>query len=346
MTQSLKKHFLELLLTELTKMVSLKEAKIASLAGSGIEARLWREKGVPAQNAWLIDSNPAVIRTMLKKQNQHPYHLYRGMAYTFPAVLYAHEGEAASLDLFHLDLYGGVEKSLRDVASLVPLVARSRAKLFALTVSDQRSHHATLNAGGLWRFINEVYGKRSLEILQSITQSHFESVAAQHAMIDPFSSVRREGATLLAWFCSQLGVEQGFEKETKDIYSLLAKYIRKARQDKRLLYPVTSIERVSYADGQRMKSYIIRLDSTPVLLDQALEQFTQAWVQSPLTFLDRDGIAVRSNRTLQKTAQSSPVLQDIVEIQGELDRLDELSKMLAPGLQKDLRKILSLIRQK
>ena len=90
MTQSLKKHFLELLLTELTKMVSLKEAKIVSLAGSGIEARLWREKGVPAQNAWLIDSNPAVIRTMLKKQNQHPYHLYRGMAYTFPAVLYAH----------------------------------------------------------------------------------------------------------------------------------------------------------------------------------------------------------------------------------------------------------------
>ena len=212
MTQSLKKHFLELLLTELTKMVSLKEAKIASLAGSGIEARLWREKGVPAQNAWLIDSNPAVIRTMLKKQNQHPYHLYRGMAYTFPAVLYAHEGEAASLDLFHLDLYGGVEKSLRDVASLVPLVARSRAKLFALTVSDQRSHHATLNAGGLWRFINEVYGKRSLEILQSITQSHFESVAAQHAMIDPFSSVRREGATLLAWFCSQLGVEQGHRR--------------------------------------------------------------------------------------------------------------------------------------
>ena len=81
MTQSLKKHFLELLLTELTKMVSLKEAKIASLAGSGIEARLWREKGVPAQNAWLIDSNPAVIRTMLKKQNQHPYHLYTHLNY-------------------------------------------------------------------------------------------------------------------------------------------------------------------------------------------------------------------------------------------------------------------------
>lgn len=289
MTQISKRRFLSFLFAELAKAKPIVDAKVATLAGIGLEAEIWASSGIQPNNGWMIDSNPKVIQKLIQKEAEFVWRLYRGQAHSFPEVFRASYGEEAGLDLFHLDLYGTVEKSLFEVGNLIPIVAMSEARLFALTVSDQRGHHATTYSGSLWRFMNELFGEMTTRILRGVDHVHFSVIEAQRAMSDPYSSVRRECATVLSWFCAQFGDREDFQQPVKDIYPTLMRLAHKASKQKVMMYPVTKMQRVTYADGYRMKSYLFQLGSERVPFEEALRSLANAWMDSPFYFFDAEG---------------------------------------------------------
>lgn len=289
MTQEAKQRFLGFLLGELAKLVQIEEAKVATLAGVGLEAELWAKHGIQPDNGWLVDSNPKAIRKLINKNVDMPWRLYRGQAHSFPAILKSTYGEEAALDLFHLDLYGTVEKALFEAGSLIPIVAKSRARMFALTVSDQRGHFATMRPGALWQFMTEILGPAACGVLRTVDWAHFSVIEAQRSKSDPYASVRRECATVLSWFCAPLIPDGHYSDISSDVYPALTEIVRKAGRELPLMYPVKKMQRMVYADGYRMKSYVFELGAEQVPFNDALFSLAEAWMQAPFHFINDAG---------------------------------------------------------
>jgi hypothetical protein len=112
--------------------VPIPDARLATLGGLGIEAKIWEEMNVT--HGWLIELNHR-RRTNLIRKNRFKI---TNRLKTFDSVLAGH-GDEGFIDGFHLDLCGTfANKVVHDFAPILPHMFKSRGKCLAITVADQR----------------------------------------------------------------------------------------------------------------------------------------------------------------------------------------------------------------
>ena len=128
-----KQKVLKFFLDFIGSVVPVEDARIATLGGQGLEARIWQGAGVPHDHGWLIERKKALSRELIEEL---PYHYTNGLE-TFPRVFRSVEGSDAMLDGLHLDYCGTVEPRLQEIGAVLPLIVHNIGCL-AVTVSDQR----------------------------------------------------------------------------------------------------------------------------------------------------------------------------------------------------------------
>ncbi len=259
----------------------LHQVRLATLGGEGLEARIWREKGLPPENGWLIDLSPAVIRRLANVFREASYHLVQGRLGTFLAHLRNAEGRKPGLDLMHLDFCGTIEPVMSELSGIVEAVHASEQRILALTVSDQRRHPATDAPKEVMTLVEDVFGERAEHLVQALEAQGRGLRQIGWTPGRPRDFALREISTLLTLFLSQL-IAPRLKIAAEQRYARMGKLWKRELSEKRpLIYPV-SLERYTYTSrGFRMRTYVWRLEPKRGSVRSALDSFLRAWLDAP-----------------------------------------------------------------
>src|SRR3989344_104689 len=194
-----KERIVRLFLDFVGTFVPLNEARLATLGGEGLEAKMWLELGIPKEHGWLIERSDA---RMLRLIAESRYRIHNQLS-TFARILRGQNGETASIDGFHLDLcgtFGG--ELLGNFSSVMPLVLRSRGRSLAITVADQRRNLALEEWPTYEKRAERLFGKEAKSLYHTIfEQQKLVPVSRSRAPFiqpfDPRKGAMREYSTLI-----------------------------------------------------------------------------------------------------------------------------------------------------
>ncbi len=256
-----KEQVLNQFLNFVAKFVSLGSARLATLGGNGVEAKVWQERGIPSTNGWLIERSRDKSGNLIAT---HRYNVQNQLS-TFPQTLrgLGHD----SVDAFHLDLCGTLGEDLTDNAKRVlELVFESTGRTLAVTVSDQRRSLILEQ----W----EDYAKRARRLLGDKAESILDGIVAEQRNL-PVSKKK-----LPAFFQASDPVK-GAKRELGlmvDFARLLKGYNFKCSQMERYVYVSNYAQRAF-----RMRTYFFHFES--MVSEKNADALVTEWLRSPLYFV-------------------------------------------------------------
>lgn len=179
----------------LSRWVALPQARLATLGGLGVEAKVWLGAGIPPEHGSLIEIESGLARTLIKN---YPYRTHDRLG-AFHHII-ANYGE--TVDGFHLDLCGTVGADIAsDFAPTLPFILRSTGRCIAITVADARRNHAlehwsvTLSKG------KELFGRNTaLDLYRELVATQRQIPVRRHPDLpahfnkgfDPVKGAKRE----------------------------------------------------------------------------------------------------------------------------------------------------------
>ncbi len=193
-----KERVIRLFLGFLSHYVPLSQARLATLGGYGIEAKIWAESGVPPDHGWLIELNRERGGRLIKS---HRYKSHNRLG-TFHRILNGY-GEDGHVDGFHLDLCGTMsDRVIDDFSPVLPLVLQSTGKCLAITVADQRRNVALEQWPEIQLRGKQLFGRQSTGMLQEIESQQRRipvkrNLPAFIKAFDPTKAAKREFGLLV-----------------------------------------------------------------------------------------------------------------------------------------------------
>jgi|GEM_PF-2333972 len=278
MNESPKLSIVEGFLDFVERFVPLREAYLATLGGWGLEARVWRERGILPERAWLIESQKAFSRQLISR---FPFR-YCSSLKQFPRAFRAvRAGSSHGVDGFHLDLCGTYERSDTFFNPSLPLIKESRGRCFAVTVADQRRNTSLENFDEITSACRTHFGASADALFAHLLATQQELARRQEdSSFDPEKGARRElGLVLRLWTAfSRHGLSP----------DLMERYVY-----------------VSYRQNQpfRMRTYFFRL-GTSYAQERVL---LRVWSESPVYLMSR-GERLLVTCALQK--ETMPVIKN------------------------------------
>lgn len=294
--------------------IPLKEARIATLGGKGLEAQIWRELGVLPENGWLIERNHErrgkLIRTYRYRIQNH--------LGTFHQTL-AGLGKV-HIDAMHLDLCGTITRNVAaDLKSILPLILGSKGRCLAITVADSRRNLALEEWPRVEKRALKLFGARRLKLLYNqLLEIQKRVPTKQYALpfstpSDPAKATKREIGLMveLADLLKDLG---------QNSLTTLARHIYVSRYQKRPF---------------RMRTYFFRFQKNR----EDPSSFAETWANSHLFFANGDEfeeviVPVGQPDNLQKQGESmmKSKLGELVKVLGGAEEA-EYNDLLAKSQQ-------------
>jgi hypothetical protein len=259
-----KEQVIQLFLSFVSRYVPLGQARLATLGGRGLEAKIWAERGIPAEHGWLIERNRQRNDALI---TNHRYSVHNQLG-TFDRILAGH-GKDASIDGFHLDLCGTLcDHAIAGFKPVIPLILTSGGRCLAITVADARRNLVLEQWPAIIKRGKRLFGTEVAGIYQTIMAAQ-RRVPVNHdrnlpAFIKPFDPV----------------------KAAKREFGLLVELAELMRAQDLPWMPAT-IERYIYVShsmsrGFRMRTYFFHFGEMTAA--NAGCSFAQAWVESKIFF--------------------------------------------------------------
>ncbi len=254
---------------KLASMVPLPQARVMTLGGEGIEARIWQGYDIPPQNGWLIERNQARGGKLIKGFSYRSHNELR----TFPKILAGLYGDdQAFVDYAHIDIFGTLtEDVINDFAPILPLVFKSRAKCLAVTVADSRRNTTLEQWPDILMRGSRLFGRKAkllyrkmLDVQKEIPTN--EDIPESFVKFNPENGAKREFG-LLVQFAEvleklNLGMSPCF----------IERYVYVSRYSGRPF---------------RMRTYFFRFESKR--LAKPSRALAHTWVRSRLSFANHEG---------------------------------------------------------
>jgi hypothetical protein len=256
-----KEQIIRLFLDFLSRHRPLADARVATLGGQGIEAKIWTESGIPPEHGWLIELNRTRGNRLIEN---HRYRHHNRLG-TFHQILAGQGGPAARIDGFHLDLCGTVtERVIHDFSPLLPLILQSTGRCLGITVSDQRRNRALEEWPVVMKKAERLFGKHTAGLLEKI-----ETLQTQLPI--------REG---LPSFMSGFDPCKGARRE----FSLMVELIDLFQEHSWVPVEIVRYVYVSRYGGKpfRMRSFFFHF--APVSTPSSDLAVARTWTKSPLYF--------------------------------------------------------------
>lgn len=158
---NLKEQTIRLFLSFVSRFIPLKEAKFATLGGRGLEAKIWKDFGIPPENGWLIErghetGQKLIVNHCYKTQNQLG---------TFSKILAGYDNSCRFIDAFHLDLCGTLSnQAMVDFAPVLPVILKSNGRCLAITVADARRNLILEQWPSFQKRAKKLFGKQTEDI--------------------------------------------------------------------------------------------------------------------------------------------------------------------------------------
>ena len=251
------------------RFVDLEKGTFVTLGGEGIEARLWKNAGIPPRHGYLIERGRRLGQALL---HEYGYGLSNDLA-SFSRKLTAIHGAGSRIDSLHLDLCGTLECKATMVQPLIPLVVNSVGRCLAVTVADQRGNPALTNEHELLSEASRVLGKSGAQTLMD----HFVQQQMQvptNATLPTFlrhADPRKGALRELSLFLTMLSLLGGENETVTALPDQLERY----------LY-VSNWSGTSF----RMRSYFFHLTTLDgVGMSSAALALKERWMASPLHYI-------------------------------------------------------------
>lgn len=276
--------------------VPLREARLATLGGKGMEARVWAEKGIPHDHGWLIERSRERSTDLI---NDHRYQTQNQLS-TFPQILQGHDESHAYIDGFHLDLCGTfTNRVISEFSPAFELIIRGGARCLSITIADQRRNLALEQWSDVRRRGRQLIG---IEVSKSMYESFIEEqrrlpvgrLLNAPAFIKPFDPIK--GAKR----------EFGLLVEMSDI---LSQFIASTDRVERYVY-------VSRTSGTpfRMRTYFFHFTSvSKSKAGKAGLHLAKCWIKNPIHFVEKNGEINQTKGKLQMQ-QSEPQMSKLEKI--------------------------------
>lgn len=327
-------------------VVSPSTAQVATLGGEGLEAAVWKELGIAPENGWLIDMSPRAIKRLARVHGETGYQLSQKHFGRFAKQHAETRGLDTGLDFLHVDLCGTVERVIAELPTAIGLVAKSRARMLALTTSDKRRHPATDEPNGVRKLVKTIFDEPAAkQLIVSVHESHaaYEDVCASGRRAD--LSTWRELSSVLCLFLSQiLDSEGGLAPSQR--YQTLQRLWLQASSRKTEIYAPDSMERAIFPSrGFSMRSYLFRLSSQKVDLLSAVHKLHDLWLKAPSFCYDKGSQALISiqskpktkrTKTLSTQMEASVSEQVADDLKSVIERLRAATGFLNPSLVQDI----------
>ncbi len=306
-----KERLAHLFLGLITNFRPLLQARLATLGGEGIEAKVWRERGIPPNHGWLIELNHRRANSLIRN---HPYRNHNRLS-TFAQILQGTDANSAQLDGFHLDLSGTLGREVaKELARIFPLILASRARCFAVTVADQRRNITLEQWPQTMRHAYKLLGEYAEQFYKTLVvqQEHVpvkQGLPAFMKAFDPTKGAKREFGLLLE-LLELLRGQSGFAPTIIERYLYVSRY--KGRPF-------------------RMRTYFFHFEPQH---SSNLELFVaEKWIQSSLFFLEGEEFVQINASTaeaeqIQKGLVMTSRLGDLARALGgaELEEYETLQK--------------------
>jgi len=279
-----KEQIIRLFLGFLSTHTPLSDARIATLGGKGIEAKIWAESGIPPEHGWLIELNRERGHRLIE---DHRYRHHNRLG-TFHQILRGQEGANAYIDGFHLDLCGTItDQVIRDFSPLLPLILQSTGKCFGVTVSDQRRNRSLEEWPKALERGEELFGKGMKDVLSKLEESQRQlpmrkDLPSFMAGFDPAKGARREFGLLVELL-------ELFQKHPSWTPTQIARYVYVSRYAGRPF---------------RMRSFFVRF--APTLSPVSGVAIANMWAESPLSFYQDSTTFVEIQAPLKQRTRQKP----------------------------------------
>ncbi len=318
-----KKHLLIKFLGFVNQYIPLTVARMATLGGQGLEAKLWEQFNVPKQNGWLIERQGELRRNLIAN-SQYRYH---NKLETLTRAIEANFGTNAGLDSLHLDLCGTLEASLHLIHPLLQLIWNGTGRCLAVTVTEQRRNGTIEHWVDVNTWLEENLGSElNLKLEQAISSEQNKA---------PRSITKNLDAAIERSIKRELGV-----------FRLLAEGLWNAG-----LIP-DEVVRYGYvsATNFRMRTYVMHLQNLSQMSEaDFFSSMVKSWNENPIQWLTMTGIekTMSIRNAIPNLLKLQPMLAP--EAATELDALIKAAESAkAPELQAQLAEkngLLDSIRQ-
>lgn len=282
----------------------LSKARLATLGGEGLEAALWKERGIAPKNGWLIECTRTRSKHLIAR---FPYRHCTRLAY-FRRSAESIWGAKYGIDGFHLDLCGTYERSDSAFRPVIPIIMRGSGRCLAVTVSDQRRNSSHEHFENIRAEAEHLFGDALATRFLSKLEGDYQALPEQ-------------GIGL--WADPAIGAVREFG---------FAYHLVRALELQSSL-PIDRIERYLYvSNGKsrpfRMRTYFFHFGK--VRSRWSVQDAVQLWCGSPLQCVTENGITPVSPQTRKEAAQmiSYPNLEKLVRTLGGA-HLDEFNKLIA-----------------
>lgn len=313
-----KEQVIRLFLAFLSRYVPLGQAQLATLGGSGLEAEIWSELGIPTDHGWLIERSRERNVKLIKN---HRYNIHNQLG-TFNCILAGHGTDRAFVDGFHLDLCGTLcNKAIGNFESIVPLVLASTGRCLAITVADARRNLVLEQWPSFQARAKRLFGAQQSEAIYDRIAAHQRQVPTrkdQPAFIKPFDPA----------------------KAAKREFGLLVELTELLRQQKLPWIPV-AVERYIYVSRFatrpfRMRTYLFRFGEKSTRSPELA--FAQAWITSKLSFANGEAFHEVKAPAIGTTIQ--PTTKGVITMMPITSRLGQLAKALGGAEETEYNKLL------
>ncbi len=271
-----KARVLEVFLEFVRGYIPLNKAMLATLGGTGLEAKLWQARGIPGEHGWIVERGRQ--RSLALIRARFPYR-YTARLLTFPRVLRAIHGVDAAVDGFHLDLCGTVEPNLAEFRPMMPLIVGSHGRSLAITVTEHRQNRSLREYEQIEDWGERLLGREPyaqfLAQLEALQAAVPRSAPARFAPADPVKCARRE----FGFFFHFLTLMGMVGKGLIAVPDKMERYVYVSRWS---------------GHPFRMRTYVFHFESVP---DEGewrdprvrARALLAVWRESRLTYVDRDG---------------------------------------------------------
>ena len=290
---SVKLDVLQRWLAFVSHYVSLKEARLVTLGGHGLEQQLWQQYGVPGRNGWVVERGLAARRRFI---SESPYH-YSNSLGGLPSVLRSVYGNGYA-DAVHLDLCGTLESQAFDFLPIMKCVVLNAlgAKCLAVTVADQRQNGTLENFGKVRRRAAALFGREKTDAL-------YAALCAQQNQLPCWRDTPQLGA-----FSPQKGA-----KKELGIMTLILSTLLEAGEVAFLPERIDRVVYLSHMHGRpfRMRTYFMRFIANAGVLSAraALVEAAARWELSPLAYLATDvHVPVAINQQPEPNKENRPMI--------------------------------------
>lgn len=282
-----KRACIRVLLNELARSISLKRARLITLAGEGLESELWAELGVKPDHGLLIDQDPQKIQNL----SMNPLHseriLCRCRVQDSGPIIDSYWGDGRA-DFFHLDLYGVIEADYDALPVAVKAVSKSRGKSVAVTFANERQNLADDHSAVVWRILTRVLQYDAQKLIGDLVETNVRANEFLRAGSDPVGQARRELGFILCW-CLSHHLAGGIS--TAELYSSMDSLLLNTDPITMMVPDISSVVRINYNDQSRMKTILLTLNGKNLPLIEALRSLAKHWTLSPLHAIDAMGEA-------------------------------------------------------